>query len=86
MNCVRLIHLTIHSTALVIEASYSAALTSFLAVKSVYIPFTTIQGLIDDSTYTMGILEGSVDQILLKVRLNFAYSLTYISVHNHSNF
>lgn len=66
-NAQRMIHLTAHLTAVIILASYSAALISFLTVESVDMPFTTLQGLIDDNTYKIGVLTGSADYVLIKV-------------------
>lgn len=67
MNAERMIHLITHLTAIIILASYSAALVSFLTVETVHLPFSTMQGLIDDNTYKMGVFAGSADYYLLKV-------------------
>lgn len=63
----RILHLVVHLTSVTILASYSAALTSFLTIKTVQLPFTTLQGLIDDGTYNIGVLTGSADHVLLRV-------------------
>lgn len=68
MEALRAIHLITYLTAIIIMAAYAAALISFLAIKTDYIPFTTMQGLIDDNTYKMGVVTGSSDHILLKVQ------------------
>lgn len=67
VNAQRAIHLVTHLAAVVILASYSAALTSFSTIEIVHLPFTTMQGLIDDKTYNVGVILGSADYILLKV-------------------
>lgn len=69
MNAVRMIHLSIHLTGVIILASYSAAVISFLTVEITYLPFTTIQGLIEDNTYKIGVLSDSSNDVFLKVKL-----------------
>lgn len=64
----RTIHLITYLTATTILAAYSAALISFLTVKTAYLPFTTMEGLIKDNTYKIGVLTDSLDHILLKVQ------------------
>lgn len=44
LDTVRLIHVAIHLTGVIIIASYSAALISFLALKTIILPFTTMEG------------------------------------------
>lgn len=63
----RMIHFITHSAAVVILASYSAALISFLTVETVNLPFTTIDGLVRDNTYKLGVQSGSSDLFLLEV-------------------
>lgn len=63
----RVIHLVTHLAAVAISAFYSAALISFLTVQIATVPFTTMEGLIDDDTYKLGVLTGSANHILLKV-------------------
>lgn len=74
-----MIHLITYFTIIAILASYSAALTSFLAVKIVFLPFTTMQGLVEDNTYKIGVLKGSADHVLLKVHPELAYLFNDIS-------
>nr|QNL15103.1 ionotropic receptor 6 [Aulacocentrum confusum] len=60
-DSVRIIHLVIHVTAVIILAAYSAALISALAVKTFIMPFTTMKGLLDDATYRFGVIGASAD-------------------------
>ncbi|XP_011872070.1 PREDICTED: glutamate receptor U1-like isoform X2 [Vollenhovia emeryi] len=61
LDPVRMVHFVIHSSALVIVAAYSAALISFLAVKTFVMPFTTMDGLLKDGTYRFGVVGNSAD-------------------------
>ncbi|CAG5088660.1 Similar to Grid1: Glutamate receptor ionotropic, partial [Cotesia congregata] len=51
LNPIRIVQFSIHVTAVVILAAYSAALISSLAVKVFVLPFTTMEGLLQDRTY-----------------------------------
>lgn len=77
IDAVRFVHLVTYLTAVAILASYSAALISFSTIKSVHVPFTTMDGLIDDDTYKMGVVWNSADHLLLKVRKSVAYMFIY---------
>lgn len=76
MDPVRMVHFVIHLSAVVIVAAYSAALISFLAVKTFVMPFTTMDGLLKDRTYRFGVVGDSADysffqvlEIILKLSL-----------------
>ncbi|CAK9807402.1 Probable glutamate receptor [Anthophora quadrimaculata] len=58
---IRLVHLSVHLTAVVVLAAYSAALISYLAVKTFAMPFTTMEGLLEDSTYRFAVVDESAD-------------------------
>lgn len=66
-NAERTVHLITYVTDVAIMAFYSAALISFLTVETTRIPFTTMQGLVDDGTYKMGVVSGTAEQVILKV-------------------
>lgn len=57
----RIMHFVIHFTAVVILAAYSAALISFLTVNTFVMPFTTMDGLLQDGTYRFGVVGDSAD-------------------------
>ncbi|KAF3429742.1 hypothetical protein E2986_05555 [Frieseomelitta varia] len=57
----RLVHLSIHLTAVVVIAAYSAALISHLAIKTFLMPFTTMEGLLEDGTYRFAVVADSAD-------------------------
>ncbi|KOX79721.1 Glutamate receptor delta-1 subunit [Melipona quadrifasciata] len=57
----RLVHLSIHLTAVVVLAAYSAALISHLAIKTFLMPFTTMEGLLEDGTYRFAVVADSAD-------------------------
>ncbi|KAL0119313.1 hypothetical protein PUN28_009707 [Cardiocondyla obscurior] len=61
LDPVRIVHFIVHLTAVVIVAAYSAALISFLAVKTFIMPFTTMDGLLKDGTYRFGVVGDSAD-------------------------
>ncbi|KAL7301179.1 hypothetical protein TKK_0006150 [Trichogramma kaykai] len=58
---IRMIHLVIHFTGVILVAAYSAALISFLAVKVFVMPFTTMLGLLEDGSYKFGVVKDSAD-------------------------
>jgi len=61
LDPVRIVHFVIHLASVVIVAAYSAALISFLAVKTFIMPFTTMDGLLKDKTYRFGVVGDSAD-------------------------
>ncbi|KAG5317735.1 GLRK protein, partial [Pseudoatta argentina] len=61
LDPVRIVHFIIHLSAVVIVAAYSAALISFLTVKTFIMPFTTMDGLLKDKTYRFGVIGDSAD-------------------------
>ncbi|XP_017889863.1 glutamate receptor U1-like [Ceratina calcarata] len=60
-DSVRLVHLSVHLMAVVVLAAYSAALISYLAIKTFVMPFTTMQGLLDDGSYRFAVVGDSAD-------------------------
>jgi len=68
LDPVRMVHFVIHITAVVILAAYSAALISFLTLKTFVMPFTTMEGLLKDKTYRFGVIGDSADFSFFKVR------------------
>lgn len=67
LDPVRMMHLAIHLSAVVIVAAYSAALISFLAVKTFVMPFKTMDGLLKDGTYRFGVVGDSADYSFFQV-------------------
>ncbi|KAG7200800.1 hypothetical protein KM043_003173 [Ampulex compressa] len=61
LDPVRMVQLVVHLTGVVVLAGYSAALISSLAVKTFVMPFTTMQGLLDDGTYRFAVIAESAD-------------------------
>ncbi|XP_029052773.2 probable glutamate receptor [Osmia bicornis bicornis] len=61
LDPIRLVHLSIHLTAVVVIAAYSAALISYLAIKTFVMPFTTMEGLLVDGTYRFAVVADSAD-------------------------
>ena len=64
----RLVHLNVHLTGVVVLAAYSAALISFLAIKTFVMPFTTMEGLLKDGTYRFAVVGDSADYSFFQVR------------------
>lgn len=67
LDPLRMVHFVIHASAIVIIAAYSAALISFLAVKTFVMPFTTMDGLLKDGTYRFGVIGDSADFTFFQV-------------------
>ncbi|XP_043272684.1 probable glutamate receptor [Venturia canescens] len=61
LDPIRIIHLVIHLTGVVVLAAYSAALISSLATKTFVMPFTTMEGFLRDGTYRFGVVGDSAD-------------------------
>nr|QVD39392.1 Glutamate receptor, ionotropic [Schistocerca gregaria] len=55
-NACRIVYITAYITAIITFAAYSAALISSLTVVSDDLPFSDIEGLLRDGTYTVGVL------------------------------
>lgn len=68
MDPIRMVQLSIHLTAVVVMAAYSAALISFLAIKTFAMPFTTMEGLLADGSYRFAVVGDSADYSLFQVR------------------
>ncbi|XP_011175399.2 uncharacterized protein LOC105207561 [Solenopsis invicta] len=66
LDPIRIVQLVIHVLAVVIVAAYSAALVSHLAVKTFVMPFTTMDGLLQDKTYRFGVIKDSADYNLFQ--------------------
>jgi hypothetical protein len=54
----RVVYLTAYLVGVVLLASYSAALISFLAIKRTVLPFQTLQDLVHDGTYKLYFTSG----------------------------
>ncbi|XP_047366950.1 probable glutamate receptor isoform X1 [Vespa velutina] len=61
LDPIRMVQFVIHLTAVIVLAAYSAALISFLAIKTFVMPFTTMEGLLKDGTYRFGVIQESAD-------------------------
>ncbi|XP_078039267.1 putative glutamate receptor isoform X2 [Augochlora pura] len=61
LDAIRLVHLSVHLAAVVVLAAYSAALISFLAVKTFVMPFTTMEGMLADGSYRFAVIGDSAD-------------------------
>ncbi|XP_058797737.1 probable glutamate receptor [Phymastichus coffea] len=61
VDSIRIINAVVHLTGVVILAAYSAALISFLAIKVFIMPFTTMDGLLEDGSYQLGTVRDSAD-------------------------
>ncbi|XP_031367534.1 glutamate receptor U1-like [Apis dorsata] len=57
----RMVHLSVHLTAVVVIAAYSAALISYLAIKTFAMPFTTMKGLLEDGSYRFAVVANSAE-------------------------
>lgn len=86
----RLVHLISYVTAVVTFTAYSAVIISFLAVQRLALPFHTFQGILDDGTYSFGLLNNSVSFNFFQVRkflnLNQACTTFYAGRENSTRF
>lgn len=67
LDPIRMVHLVTYLTAVIILAAYSAALISFLTVKTFVMPFTTMEGLLKDGSYSCGLVDNSAYYAFLQV-------------------
>lgn len=51
----------------IILAAYSAALISFLAIKVFVMPFTSMEGLLEDGSFKFGVVRDSADYSFFQV-------------------
>ncbi|XP_024940081.1 glutamate receptor 1 isoform X2 [Cephus cinctus] len=65
---VRLVLFSVFLSATIVSAAYSGSLTSYLAASGVVLPFTTMQGFIEDGSYKMIVFQASADYDLFVVR------------------
>lgn len=68
LDPVRIVYLVVHLTGVIILAAYSAALISFLATQTVYLPFSTMDGLLQDGTYRFAVVGDSSDYSFFQVK------------------
>jgi hypothetical protein len=59
LNSCRVVYLTTYLTAVILLASYSATLISFLTVRTVRLPFNDLEELLNAGTHKLGALEQS---------------------------
>ena len=64
----RILKLMSYWTSVIIVASYSASFYSFLTLRNPVIPFSSFQELLEDGTYTLGVLRYSSLFPLFRVR------------------
>jgi hypothetical protein len=72
----RLVCLTAYLAAVVLLAAYSGTFISFLTVRHSSLPFTTFEGILQDGTYKLGILERSVELNFFDVSTDSIYFFT----------
>lgn len=65
----RMVHLSVHLTAVVVIAAYSAALISYLAIKTFAMPFTTMKGLLENGGYRFAVVANSAEYSFFQVIL-----------------
>jgi hypothetical protein len=70
MDSFRVVHLTTYLLAVVLLASYSATLISFLTVLIVEVPFNNLEEFLKVGTHKLGTLEDSTALTLFKVSKN----------------
>nr|CAD7427850.1 unnamed protein product [Timema monikensis] len=63
----QLVFLMMHMTTVVLAAAYSAALVSSLSVKNTMTPFNSVQGLLDDESYSLEVTKYSAEYSMFQV-------------------
>ncbi|XP_063995868.1 glutamate receptor 1-like [Diachasmimorpha longicaudata] len=66
-TALRILYVSIFISALVVSAAYSASLTSFLTVSSIYLPFNSMEEFANDGRYKLIVLQDSADYDMFKV-------------------
>ncbi|KAK2149819.1 hypothetical protein LSH36_435g00013 [Paralvinella palmiformis] len=66
IGSIRILRIFFWLTVIILVATYSGNLTAHLAVEKFQKPFTTLQGLADDNTYSLLILKSTSTETLLK--------------------
>jgi hypothetical protein len=67
MDSCRVVYLATYLLAVVLLASYSATLISFLTVLIVEVPFNNLEEFLNAGTHKLGVLEDSTVLTLFKV-------------------
>jgi hypothetical protein len=57
----------------VLLAAYSATFISFLAVRRSSLPFTTFEGMLQDGTYRLAIMDNSVELSFFDVSISYRH-------------
>jgi hypothetical protein len=79
--------LTAYLAAVVLLAAYSAIFISFLTVRYSALPFTTFEGILQDGTFKLGILDQSVEFSFFDVSVNMSLLTTLSnSVYKKKNY
>ncbi|THK33012.1 glutamate receptor 1-like [Diachasma alloeum] len=66
-TALRILYVSIFISALVVSAAYSASLTSFLTVASIYLPFNSMEEFANDGRYKLIVLQDSADYDMFKM-------------------
>jgi hypothetical protein len=82
LNSCRVVYLTTYLTAVVMLASYSATLISFLTVRTAKLPFNDIEEFLKDGTHKLGTLEQST--VLNFFRVSTVVTCKYLR-HNKNH-
>jgi hypothetical protein len=69
MDCCRVVYLTTYLSAVVLLASYSATLISYLTVRIVQVPFNDLEEFLIAGTHKLGTLADSTVLTLFKVSI-----------------
>ena len=69
-------------TSLVILAGYSATLTSSLAVERRHLPFRDLQGLLNDGSYKLSVVDNTSSIDIFKVRSTYNSDFWLLQLHD----
>lgn len=69
MDSSRVVYLTVYLSAVILLASYSATLISFLTVRIINVPFNDLEEFLVIGTHELGTLEDSTVLHLFKVSI-----------------
>ncbi|XP_011142833.2 glutamate receptor ionotropic, delta-1-like [Harpegnathos saltator] len=70
-SSMRLAFLSIFVSSLIIQAAYSASLISFLTLPMASLPFSTVEGYVDDGSYKLIVIKNSADYDMFYNAKNF---------------
>jgi hypothetical protein len=79
----RVVYLTMYVVAVIMLTSYSATLISFLAVRTIELPFNDLEEFLRAGTHKLGALEHSTTLSFFRVSTMTTHTHTHTEYENH---